>query len=93
MVDAGGEASLNPVLRRDFLTLRSLTTKITTLLCRSGEIGRRSGLKIHRGQLRAGSIPASGTIHFTGFTRLNHKLKCLTLFWSVPIIVPTQVDL
>ena len=31
-------------------------------LCRrSGEIGRRRGLKIPRGKTRAGSIPASGT--------------------------------
>ena len=29
--------------------------------CRSGEIGRRSGLKIHRALARAGSIPAFGT--------------------------------
>ena len=29
---------------------------------RSGEIGRRTGLKIPRGKTRAGSIPASGTI-------------------------------
>ena len=28
---------------------------------RSGEIGRRTGLKIPRGKTRAGSIPASGT--------------------------------
>ena len=31
-------------------------------LSRSGEIGRRTGLKIPRGKTRAGSIPASGTI-------------------------------
>lgn len=29
--------------------------------CRSGGIGRRTGLKIQRWQQRAGSIPASGT--------------------------------
>ena len=33
-----------------------------TFLSRSGEIGRRTGLKIPRGKTRAGSIPASGTI-------------------------------
>ena len=32
-----------------------------TFLSRSGEIGRRTGLKIPRGKTRAGSIPASGT--------------------------------
>ena len=31
-------------------------------MCRSGEIGRRSGLKIHRALAHAGSIPAFGTI-------------------------------
>ena len=30
--------------------------------CRSGETGRRTGLKIPRGQLHVGSIPTSGTI-------------------------------
>ena len=29
--------------------------------CRSGEIGRRTGFKILRGQPRVGSIPTSGT--------------------------------
>lgn len=29
--------------------------------CQRGGIGRRSGFKIHRGQLRAGSTPAVGT--------------------------------
>ena len=31
--------------------------------CRSGEIGRRTGLKIPRGRPRVGSIPTSGTIN------------------------------
>ena len=31
-------------------------------MCRSGEIGKRRGLKILRRQLLAGSIPAFGTI-------------------------------
>ena len=30
-------------------------------VCRSGETGRRSGLKIHRAIAHAGSIPAFGT--------------------------------
>ncbi len=30
-------------------------------LCRSGESGRRTGLKIPRRQLHVGSIPTSGT--------------------------------
>ena len=30
-------------------------------MCRSGEIGRRTGFKIPRGQPRVGSIPTSGT--------------------------------
>ena len=34
---------------------------VPPLICRSGGIGRRKGLKIPRGQLRAGSSPASGT--------------------------------
>ena len=36
--------------------------RCNTFLSRSGEIGRRTGLKIPRGKTRAGSIPASGTI-------------------------------
>jgi hypothetical protein len=32
--------------------------------CRSGETGRRTGLKIPRGQLHVGSIPTSGTRNF-----------------------------
>ena len=32
-------------------------------LCRYDGIGRRSGLKIHRWRHRAGSTPATGTIH------------------------------
>lgn len=31
--------------------------------CRSGEIGRRTGLKIQQGQPYAGSTPASGTMN------------------------------
>ena len=34
--------------------------------CRSGEIGRRTGFKIPRGQPRVGSIPTSGTTHLSG---------------------------
>lgn len=51
--------------------------------CRSGEIGRRKGLKIPRFQKdHAGSIPASGTIYqtvtsFDGFSvRPSHELGC-----------------
>ena len=35
--------------------------RVVPPICRSGGIGRRKGLKIPRGQLRAGSSPASGT--------------------------------
>ena len=35
--------------------------KCSELECRSGEIGRRTGFKILRGQPRVGSIPTSGT--------------------------------
>ena len=34
--------------------------------CRSGETGRRTGLKIPRGQLHVGSIPTSGTNEIKG---------------------------
>ena len=37
--------------------------KWNELECRSGEIGRRTGFKILRGQPRVGSIPTSGTTH------------------------------
>ena len=36
-------------------------------LCRSGETGRRRGLKIPRSQGHPGSIPGSGTRHDQGF--------------------------
>ena len=39
--------------------------------CRSGEIGRRRGLKIPRGKTRAGSIPASGTTKTAIYSRLK----------------------
>jgi hypothetical protein len=37
--------------------------KCNELECRSGEIGRRTGFKILRGQPRVGSIPTSGTTY------------------------------
>ena len=40
--------------------------RITLSLRRSGGTGRRTGLKIRRGQLCAGSIPASGMIQDDG---------------------------
>jgi hypothetical protein len=40
--------------------------------CRGGETGRRTGLKIQRGLLHAGSIPAPGTIEFKG-PRANRR--------------------
>jgi hypothetical protein len=42
--------------------------------CRSGEIGRRTGLKIPRGKTRAGSIPASGT------TKNRTTSRCAVFF-------------
>ena len=48
------------------------------LLCRSGEIGRRRGLKILRGQLHAGSSPASGTKENQGLSRNWAKPFCFT---------------
>ena len=41
---------------------------------RCGEIGRRNGLKIRRGQLRAGSTPASGTT--SEWTALHSDFYC-----------------
>jgi hypothetical protein len=38
--------------------------------CRGGETGRRTGLKIQRGLLHAGSIPAPGTNEIEGFAGL-----------------------
>jgi hypothetical protein len=35
--------------------------------CRRGEIGRRRGLKILRGQLHVGSIPTAGTNKKIGY--------------------------
>ena len=45
---------------------------------RSGEIGRRSGLKIRRGRPRGGSTPPSGTFNIRRIVRLEMgKLLCL----------------
>ncbi len=46
--------------------------------CQSGEIGRRTGFKIPRGQPHAGSIPASGT---------NERLRGYSLFAVNPFFV------
>ena len=48
--------------------LYSCSYSLPKLKGRSGEIGRRTGFKILRGQPRVGSIPTSGTIYLTGFT-------------------------
>jgi hypothetical protein len=42
--------------------------RIKDYSCRSGETGRRTGLKIPRGQPRVGSIPTSGTNDIKGLT-------------------------
>ena len=46
--------------------------------CPGGEIGRRKGLKIPRGQPRAGSIPALGTTFFSAGPRIRTVLACLS---------------
>ena len=49
--------------------------------CRSGETGRRTGLKIPRGQPRVGSIPTSGTNDIKGlgaYSLLNPFLMVLS---------------
>ena len=46
------------------LDTKSTKICIASIKCRSGEIGRRSGLKILRVLARAGSSPAFGTIFF-----------------------------
>ena len=40
--------------------------------CRSGEIGRRTGFKIQRGQPHVGSIPTFGTTERTKGKRVRH---------------------
>jgi hypothetical protein len=40
------------------------------IFCRGGETGRRTGLKIQRGLLHAGSIPAPGTNEIKGLANL-----------------------
>ena len=50
-----------------------------------GEIGRRTGLKIQRGQLRVGSIPTSGTSNFKGLHVVWHVtpfLFTLVVTWG-----------
>ena len=65
------KAAASEMLRRTAEYVEALSdarTKLedcfTRLICRSGEIGRRKGLKIPRAhKAHAGSIPASGTTH------------------------------
>ena len=53
--------------------------KCSELECRSGEIGRRTGFKILRGQPRVGSIPTSGT---TSFSLSDKRLASFTYLSS-----------
>jgi hypothetical protein len=58
----GGVNSFFPI--KTFIFFLDLKTGILytpVTFCRSGEIGRRTGLKIQRGQPRVGSTPTSGT--------------------------------
>ena len=64
--------------RRSFLGLF-----IENHTCRYDGIGRRSGLKIHRWRHRAGSTPATGTIHSKARKRL---LRLRLRAFSVHII-------
>ena len=52
--------------------------KCSELECRSGEIGRRTGFKILRGQPRVGSIPTSGTNYIK--LKYDFKLYCRVCF-------------
>ena len=67
---------------------------IVNLKCRSGEIGRRTGFKILRGQPRVGSIPTSGTIryslsdkHLASFTYLSSNISSHQKFSHGAILV------
>jgi hypothetical protein len=44
----------------------NLPISSSNIFCRGGETGRRTGLKIQRGLLHAGSIPAPGTNEIKG---------------------------
>jgi hypothetical protein len=59
---------------------------ISTELCRSGEIGRRTGFKILRGQPRVGSIPTSGTtfsslVVFSPLIKLYFRVFFILMGW------------
>lgn len=53
--------------------------------CPDGEIGRRKGLKIPRGQPRAGSTPAPGTIVFPGVPPIPVRKSLHIFFPQFPI--------
>ena len=76
---------LNPWPLESLDPLLQLNWRRTILinLCRSGETGRRTGLKIPRGQLRVGSIPTSGTIEIARDSAiLVESLFCFVLSGS-----------
>src|SRR5690554_5279459 len=49
-----------PLARKETCSVASYVSALRNN-CLGGEIGRRSGFKIHRGKTRAGSSPAPGT--------------------------------
>ena len=68
-------------------TLGLLETEARSYICRSGGIGRRTGLKIPGRQRRAGSSPAFGTI--TGHQFLIHWVLRLmsSFFLQKPLFI------
>ena len=65
--------------------LRSvLPSAICSALRRSGETGRRTGLKIQRGRPHVGSIPTSGTSKFKGLQKSNSVAPFLFLSTFYP---------
>ena len=54
------------------------------LRCLGGEIGRRTGLKIPRSNIRAGSTPARGTNKFKGLGENQALFYCALVSMERP---------
>ena len=64
-----------------------------TAICRSGEIGRRAGLKIQWGQPRVGSSPTSGTTRNNNdLDKVQFSMWC-TLLCLLPLLIPQQLTI
>ena len=71
------------------LARKSMQSSITQCVRWCGGIGRRKGLKIPRGQLRAGSSPATSICWKVGETLILQRFSHFYLWWKMYVLVCT----